>query len=100
MTQANSTLFLSVGAGGSHGATGNHVVRQLLARGLSVRAFVRQADERAKELGELVGARLDGLGVSQIVTDDDAAVLDQGDQPVVGENEILSASRFHYHCLS
>jgi len=53
MTQANSTLFLSVGAGGSHGATGNHVVRQLLAQGLSVRAFVRQADERAKELGEL-----------------------------------------------
>ncbi len=53
MTQANSTLFLSVGAGGSHGATGNHVVRRLLAQGLSVRAFVRQADERAKELGEL-----------------------------------------------
>jgi uncharacterized protein YbjT (DUF2867 family) len=53
MTQANSTLFLSVGAGGSHGATGNHVVRQLLAQGLSVRAFVRQADERSKELGEL-----------------------------------------------
>jgi NAD(P)H dehydrogenase (quinone) len=53
MTQANSTLFLSVGAGGSHGATGNHVVRQLLAQELSVRAFVRQADERAKELGEL-----------------------------------------------
>jgi NAD(P)H dehydrogenase (quinone) len=53
MTQANSTLFLSVGAGGSHGATGNHVVRQLLAQGLSVRAFVRQPDERAKELGEL-----------------------------------------------
>jgi NAD(P)H dehydrogenase (quinone) len=53
MTQANSTLFLSVGAGGSHGATGNHVVRQLLAQGLSVRAFVRQADERAKELGKL-----------------------------------------------
>jgi NAD(P)H dehydrogenase (quinone) len=53
MTHANSTLFLSVGAGGSHGATGNHVVRQLLAQELSVRAFVRQADERAKELGEL-----------------------------------------------
>jgi NAD(P)H dehydrogenase (quinone) len=53
MTQVNSTLFLSVGAGGSHGATGNHVVRQLLAQELSVRAFVRQADERAKELGEL-----------------------------------------------
>jgi NAD(P)H dehydrogenase (quinone) len=53
MTQPNSTLFLSVGAGGSHGATGNHVARQLLAQGLSVRAFVRQADERAKELSDL-----------------------------------------------
>jgi NAD(P)H dehydrogenase (quinone) len=47
MTQADSTCFLVVGAGGSHGATGNHVARQLLARGLPVRAFVRQFDERA-----------------------------------------------------
>jgi NAD(P)H dehydrogenase (quinone) len=53
MTPANSTLFLAVGAGGSHGATGNHVARQLLARGLPVRALVRRADERATELSEL-----------------------------------------------
>jgi NAD(P)H dehydrogenase (quinone) len=53
MAQASSTRFLIVGAGGSHGATGNHVARQLLARGLPVRAFVRQADERADELREL-----------------------------------------------
>src|SRR6202008_574148 len=53
MTQTSSPRFLIVGAGGSHGATGNHVARQLLARGLRVRAFVRQADERADELGEL-----------------------------------------------
>jgi NAD(P)H dehydrogenase (quinone) len=53
MSQAHSTLFLSVGAGGNHGATGNHVVRQLLARGLAVRAFMRRADERAEELREL-----------------------------------------------
>jgi NAD(P)H dehydrogenase (quinone) len=53
MTQANSTRFLVVGAGGSHGATGNHAARQLLARGLCVRAFVRQADERADQLREL-----------------------------------------------
>jgi NAD(P)H dehydrogenase (quinone) len=53
MTQGNSTLYLSVGAGGTHGATGNHVVRQLLAQGRSVRAFVRQADERATELSQL-----------------------------------------------
>jgi NAD(P)H dehydrogenase (quinone) len=53
MTPANSTRFLAVGAGGSHGATGNHVARQLLARGLPVRALVRRADERATELSEL-----------------------------------------------
>jgi len=53
MTQASSTRFLIVGAGGSHGATGNHVARQLLARRMPVRAFVRQADERADELREL-----------------------------------------------
>ena len=53
MTQASSTRFLIVGAGGSHGATGNHVARQLLARGMRVRAFVRRADERADELKEL-----------------------------------------------
>ena len=53
MTQATDKRFLIVGAGGSHGATGNHVARQLLARGLSVRAFVRTADERAEELREL-----------------------------------------------
>jgi uncharacterized protein YbjT (DUF2867 family) len=53
MTQATDTRFLIVGAGGSHGATGNHVARQLLARDLPVRAFVRQADERADELRRL-----------------------------------------------
>ena len=57
MTQARSTFFLIVGAGGSHGATGNHVARQLLARGLSVRAFVRQVDHRADQLKDL-GAEL------------------------------------------
>jgi NAD(P)H dehydrogenase (quinone) len=53
MTQATDTRFLIVGAAGSHGATGNHVARQLLARGLPVRAFVRTADQRADELRQL-----------------------------------------------
>jgi uncharacterized protein YbjT (DUF2867 family) len=53
MTQVRSTFFLIVGAGGSHGATGNHAARQLLASGLPVRALVRQADERADELKQL-----------------------------------------------
>ncbi len=32
---------LIAGAAGRHGVTGNHAARQLLARGLPVRAFVR-----------------------------------------------------------
>lgn len=61
MTAAGVTRFLIVGAGGSHGATGNHVARQLLAGRLPVRAFVRQVDERADELS--------GLGAEVVVGD-------------------------------
>jgi NAD(P)H dehydrogenase (quinone) len=57
MTQTGSTRFLIVGAAGSHGATGNHAARQLLAQGHVVRAFVRQVDHRAEQLHEL-GAEL------------------------------------------
>jgi uncharacterized protein YbjT (DUF2867 family) len=57
MAHTESARFLIVGAAGSHGATGNHAARQLLARGLVVRAFVRQLDHRAEELKEL-GAEL------------------------------------------
>ena len=53
VTQPRSTRFLIVGAGGRHGATGNYAARQLLARGLPVRAFVRRTDERADELRAL-----------------------------------------------
>jgi shikimate 5-dehydrogenase len=42
MTPATDTRFLIVGAGGSHGATGNRAVRQLLARGCVFgRSFAR-----------------------------------------------------------
>jgi NAD(P)H dehydrogenase (quinone) len=75
MTQARPIRFLIVGAGGRNGATGNHAARQLLAMGLPVRAFVRQADDRADELRalgaeiavgdlrnfEIVRAALDGM---------------------------------------
>lgn len=53
MTQSKSTRFLVVSAGGRHGATGNYAARQLLAKGLAVRAFVRRADERADALAAL-----------------------------------------------
>jgi NAD(P)H dehydrogenase (quinone) len=57
MTQNAVTRFLIAGAGGSHGATGNHVVRQPLARKLPVRAFVLHADQRSEKL-EALGAEV------------------------------------------
>src|SRR4030081_1789226 len=53
MTHTKPPRFLIVGAGGRNGATGNHAAKQLLAQGHPVRAFVRQADQRAEELGAL-----------------------------------------------
>jgi NAD(P)H dehydrogenase (quinone) len=53
MAQETPTRYLIAGAGGSHGATGNYTARQLLARGLPVRAFVRRSDERADQLRQL-----------------------------------------------
>jgi NAD(P)H dehydrogenase (quinone) len=48
-----STRFLIVGAGGMVGSTGNHAARQLIAKGLPVRAFVHRDDERADQLRQL-----------------------------------------------
>jgi uncharacterized protein YbjT (DUF2867 family) len=61
MTQSTNVKFLVAGAGGQHGATGNHVVRQLLARKLPVRAFVFHADQRSE--------RLVALGAEVVVGD-------------------------------
>ncbi|MFI0538623.1 NmrA family NAD(P)-binding protein [Streptomyces sp. RP5T] len=41
---------LVTGATGRHGGTGSHAARNLLARGLPVRALVRTQDERAEQL--------------------------------------------------
>jgi uncharacterized protein YbjT (DUF2867 family) len=53
MNQNTNAKFLIAGAGGQHGATGNHVARQLLARKLPVRAFVFHADQRSERLAAL-----------------------------------------------
>jgi uncharacterized protein YbjT (DUF2867 family) len=90
MTASGSTEFLIVGAGGSHGATGNHVTRQLLAKGLRVRAFVRHDDERAAALKALgaqivagdvrdfstVLAALEGVGGAYFTYPLDASLLE------------------------
>lgn len=57
MTESSPTGYLIVGAGGSHGATGNHVARALLAKGLPVRGFVHHDDDRAAAL-EALGAQI------------------------------------------
>jgi NAD(P)H dehydrogenase (quinone) len=57
MTETSSTVYLIVGAGGSHGATGNHAARQLLAKGLTVRAFVHNDDDRSAAF-EALGAQI------------------------------------------
>src|SRR5581483_275325 len=57
MTQDSMTRFLIAGASGRHGATGNHVARQLLDRKLPVRAFVFRADHRSEQL-EALGAEV------------------------------------------
>jgi NAD(P)H dehydrogenase (quinone) len=53
MDHNTSAKFLVVGAGGRTGATGNHVVRQLRARKLPVRALVFRADQRSEQLAAL-----------------------------------------------
>lgn len=47
---SNETILVAGAAGGVQGATGNIVARALLAQGHSVRAFVRQEDDRAAKL--------------------------------------------------
>jgi uncharacterized protein YbjT (DUF2867 family) len=90
MTASDSTMFLIVGAGGAHGATGNHVTRQLLAKGRRVRAFVRHDDERAGALKALgaqivvgdvrdfttVRAALEGVGGAYFTYPLDASLLE------------------------
>jgi uncharacterized protein YbjT (DUF2867 family) len=46
-------ILVTGAAGGMQGATGNHVTRMLLERGIGVRAFVRRDDERSDNLRAL-----------------------------------------------
>ena len=48
-----STVLVTSAAGGTQGRTGRHVAEQLLARGVPIRAFVRQIDERSDKLRAL-----------------------------------------------
>ena len=46
-------VLVTSAAGGTQGKTGRHVAEKLLARGVPVRAFVRQIDERSDKLRAL-----------------------------------------------
>jgi len=50
---ADELVLVTGAAGGTQGQTGRHVSEMLLARGTSVRAFVRKLDERAQRLRAL-----------------------------------------------
>src|SRR5262245_16748035 len=65
-------VLVTSAAGGSQGKTGRHVAELLLARGIPVRAFVRQIDERSERLKKLgaeifVGDFLDVRSVMKAV---------------------------------
>src|SRR4051812_2419028 len=64
------TFLVTSAAGGAQGRTGRHVAEMLLERGVRVRAFVRQIDERSDRLQSLgaeifVGDFLDVRSVEQ-----------------------------------
>ena len=46
-------ILVTGASGGAHGATGNHVARMLLKRGVPVRAFVHRVDERSHSIRTL-----------------------------------------------
>ncbi|MEY9123041.1 NmrA family NAD(P)-binding protein [Bradyrhizobium yuanmingense] len=68
----SKTVLVTSAAGGMQGRTGRHVTEMLLQRGVGVRAFVRQRDERSDRLKSLgadivVGDFLDARSVDAAV---------------------------------
>ena len=66
---AKPLVLVTSAAGGTQGRTGRHVAEKLLARGVPVRAFVRQIDERSDKLRAL-GAEIfqgDFLDVRSVI---------------------------------
>src|SRR3979411_2459954 len=67
-------ILVTSAAGGTQGRTGRHVSEMLLGRGVRVRAFVRQIDERSDRLKSrgaeiVVGDFLDVRSVEQAAKD-------------------------------
>src|SRR3954465_11680904 len=69
VTIMTKPVLVTSAAGGTQGRTGRHVAELLLARGVPVRAFVRQVDERSDQLKTL-GAEIlvgDFLDVRSVI---------------------------------
>lgn len=56
----NDPILITSAAGGRGGQTGRHVAEMLLARGIPVRAFVHQLDERSDHLNALGAVLFEG----------------------------------------
>ena len=57
---ANSEILVTGASGGRQGATGNHVARMLLERGVPVRALVHRDDERSNNIRALGAEIIEG----------------------------------------
>src|SRR3984893_18726062 len=57
---ANSEILVTGASGGRQGATGNHVTRMLLERGVPVRALVHRDDERSNNIRALGAEIIEG----------------------------------------
>jgi uncharacterized protein YbjT (DUF2867 family) len=102
MTKA---ILVTSAAGGAQGRTGRHVSEMLLKRGVPVRAFVRQIDERSDRLKSLgaeifVGDFLDVRTVEQAANDVSAIYFAYPVQDGLGDATAAMAFAARKHGIS
>jgi uncharacterized protein YbjT (DUF2867 family) len=98
-------ILVTSAAGGAQGRTGRHVSEMLLQRGIPVRAFVRQIDERSDRLKSLgaeifVGDFLDVRSVEQAAEDVSAIYFAYPVQDGLGDATAAMAFAARKHGIS
>ena len=98
-------ILVTSAAGGAQGRTGRHVSEMLLKRGVPVRAFVRQIDERSDRLKSLgaeifVGDFLDVRSVEQAAKDVSAIYFAYPVQDGLGDATAAMAFAARRHGVS
>jgi uncharacterized protein YbjT (DUF2867 family) len=98
-------ILVTSAAGGAQGRTGRHVSEMLLKRGIPVRAFVRQIDERSDRLKSLgaeifVGDFLDVRSVEQAAMDVSAIYFAYPVQDGLGDATAAMAFAARKHGIS